>query len=159
MANGVQLSAAVPWWNARPRAPRALHTHLRALEEHGFDAAPTPVRLIPDGREQLAFIPGDVALPPFPRWVMTETALRSVGTLPRRLHEASAAIAVDTSVEWPRDLADPEGGPTLCHNDGCPENVVFRDGRAAALVDFDLAAPGRPPVGRRHDRPLLGSSA
>lgn len=32
----------------------------------------------------------------------------------------------------------------LCHNDVCPENVVFRDGRAAALIDFDLAAPGRP---------------
>lgn len=31
----------------------------------------------------------------------------------------------------------------LCHNDVCPENVVFRDGRAAALIDFDLAAPGR----------------
>lgn len=32
----------------------------------------------------------------------------------------------------------------LCHNDVCPENVVFRDGRATALIDFDLAAPGRP---------------
>lgn len=32
----------------------------------------------------------------------------------------------------------------LCHNDVCPENVVFRDGHAAALIDFDLAAPGRP---------------
>lgn len=31
----------------------------------------------------------------------------------------------------------------LCHNDVCPENVVFRDGRAAALIDFDMAAPGR----------------
>jgi hypothetical protein len=36
------------------------------------------------------------------------------------------------------------GGTVLCHNDVCPENVVFRDGRAAALIDFDLAAPGRP---------------
>jgi thiamine kinase-like enzyme len=25
----------------------------------------------------------------------------------------------------------------------CPENVVFRDGRAVALLDFDVAAPGR----------------
>lgn len=32
----------------------------------------------------------------------------------------------------------------VCHNDVCLENVVFRDGRAAALIDFDLAAPGRP---------------
>jgi thiamine kinase-like enzyme len=26
----------------------------------------------------------------------------------------------------------------------CPENVVFRNGLAVALVDFDFAAPGRP---------------
>ena len=32
----------------------------------------------------------------------------------------------------------------LCHNDVCLENVVFRNGHAAALIDFDLAAPGRP---------------
>jgi len=127
-----------------PRNAYALHAYLRALKEHGFDAAPTPVGLTPDGREQLTFIPGDVALPPFPRWALTETALESVGSLLRRLHEASAAVAVDTRVEWPYNLADPEGGTTLCHNDMCPDNVVFRDGHAAALIDFDLAAPGRP---------------
>ncbi|MGH4033591.1 phosphotransferase enzyme family protein [Actinomycetota bacterium Odt1-20B] len=126
-----------------PRTARALHAHLLALEEHGFDAAPRPIRLTADGREQLTFIPGDVALPPFPHWVMTETALRSVGSLLRRLHDASAAIAVDARVDWPRSMADPAGGTMLCHNDVCPENVVFRDGRAAALIDFDLAAPGR----------------
>ncbi|MEU9454483.1 aminoglycoside phosphotransferase family protein [Streptomyces sp. NPDC048277] len=127
-----------------PRTARALHTHLLALREHGFDEAPMPVGLTADRREHLTFIPGDVALPPFPRWVMTQSALRSVGGLLRRLHEASAAITVDTGVEWPRDLSDPEGGTMLCHNDVCPENVVFRDGHAAALIDFDLAAPGRP---------------
>ncbi|MEU6379030.1 phosphotransferase [Streptomyces sp. NPDC046909] len=127
-----------------PRTARALHAHLLALEEQGFDAAPRPIRLTADGREQLTFLPGDVPLPPFPRWAMTETALSSVGSLLRRLHDASAAIAVDASAEWPRSLADPEGGTMLCHNDVCPENVVFRDGQAAALIDFDLAAPGRP---------------
>ncbi|PZH03070.1 aminoglycoside phosphotransferase [Streptomyces sp. NTH33] len=127
-----------------PRNARALHAYLHALKEHGFDAAPTPVGLTGDGREQLTFIPGEVALPPFPDWAMTKAALASVGSLLRRLHEAGAAIEVDTRVEWPRDLADPEGGTVLCHNDVCPDNVVFRDGRAAALIDFDLAAPGRP---------------
>ncbi|MFE3036591.1 phosphotransferase enzyme family protein [Streptomyces canus] len=126
-----------------PRTARALHAHLLALKAQGFDAAPRPIRLTADGREQLTFIPGDVALPPFPRWVMTDTALRSVGSLLRRLHDASAAIAVDACAEWPRSLADPEGGTMLCHNDVCPENVVFHDGRAKALIDFDLAAPGR----------------
>ncbi|MGW5498863.1 phosphotransferase [Streptomyces olivaceoviridis] len=127
-----------------PRNARALHACLLALKEHGFDGAPVPVGLTADGREQLTFVPGDVALPPFPDWAMTKAALASVGSLLRRLHEAGAAVAVDSRVEWPRDLADPEGGTMLCHNDVCPENVVFRDGRAAALIDFDLAAPGRP---------------
>ncbi|MFL5994281.1 MAG: phosphotransferase, partial [Streptomyces sp.] len=126
-----------------PRTARALHAHLLALEEHGFDAAPRPVDLTANGREQLTFIPGDVALPPFPGWAMTETALRSVGILLRRLHDAGSAIPVDACAEWPRSLADPAGGTMLCHNDVCPENVVFRDGRAAALIDFDMAAPGR----------------
>jgi aminoglycoside phosphotransferase (APT) family kinase protein len=126
-----------------PRNARALHAHLLALKEHGFDAAPTPVGLTADGREQLTFIPGEVALSPFPDWSMTSSALESVGSLLRRLHETSAAVVVDTRAEWPPDLADPEGGTMLCHNDVCPENVVFRDGCAAALIDFDLAAPGR----------------
>ncbi|MER5434306.1 phosphotransferase [Streptomyces sp. NPDC002588] len=127
-----------------PRNARALHAYLLALKEHGFDAAPTPVGLTEDGREQLTFIPGDVALPPFADWAMTKTALESVGSLLRRLHETSAAVEVDTRAGWPGGLADPEGGTMLCHNDVCPDNVVFRDGRAAALIDFDLAAPGRP---------------
>ena len=32
----------------------------------------------------------------------------------------------------------------ICHNDLFPENVVFRDGRVVALIDFAMAAPGRP---------------
>ncbi|MGW1027955.1 phosphotransferase [Streptomyces sp. NPDC002577] len=127
-----------------PRNARAVHAHLTALRQHGFDAVPSPVGLMADGREQLTFVPGDVALPPFPRWAMTATALESVGSLLRRLHEASAAVGFDASADWPRDLADPEGGTMLCHNDVCPENVVFHDGRATALIDFDFAAPGRP---------------
>lgn len=127
-----------------PTTAPALHAHLHALRRHGFDGVPLPVGLTPDGRERLTFVPGEVALPPFPPWALTESALASVGTLLRDLHAASAALPVDTGAAWPRDLADPEGGTILCHNDVCPDNVVFRDGRAAALIDFDLAAPGRP---------------
>jgi hypothetical protein len=45
---------------------------------------------------------------------------------------------------WSDELADPAGGPMICHNDVCLENVVFRNGRAVGLIDFDFAAPGRP---------------
>ena len=31
----------------------------------------------------------------------------------------------------------------ICHNDVCLENVVYRNGVAVGLLDFDFAAPGR----------------
>jgi aminoglycoside phosphotransferase (APT) family kinase protein len=61
----------------------------------------------------------------------------------RRFHDASRSFD-PTGSTWSRELADPAGGPIICHNDACLENVVFRDGSAVGLVDFDFAAPGRP---------------
>ncbi|WP_338697148.1 phosphotransferase [Streptomyces sp. Q6] len=132
----------------RPAPPHAaaLHAHLDGLRRRGFDGAPTSVRLSPDGRrEQVTYIPGEVALPPFPGWAMTDDALRSVGALLRRMHDAAREFPA--GVDWSGEFADPDArgaGLVLCHNDVCPENVVFRAGRAAALIDFDMAAPGRP---------------
>ena len=127
---------------AQPHAP-AIHRFLEALPRHGFTAAPRPVGLA-DGREQLTYVSGDVALMPYPTWSMTEAALASVGALLRRFHEASSAIALEPDVPWATDLADPRGGTILCHSDTCVENIVFRDGEAYGLIDFDMAAPARP---------------
>ncbi|QEW04917.1 phosphotransferase [Microbacterium lushaniae] len=127
-----------------PSTAQALHAHLLALRAHGFDGAPVPLALTGTGREQLTFLPGDIPLSPHTDDAMTESALASVGSLLRRLHEVSAAVSFDASARWPHLLSDPEGGAILCHNDVCPGNVVFRGGRAVALIDFDMAAPGRP---------------
>ncbi|WP_333771666.1 phosphotransferase enzyme family protein [Streptomyces sp. IBSBF 2435] len=130
----------------RPASRNAagVHAYLAALRDRGFDGAPVGAGLDGDGREQLTYVEGEVALPPFPAWAMTDDALVSVGRLLRRLHDAGAGVDIDPGAHWDRELADPAGGPVLCHNDVCPENVVFRGGRAVALIDFDLAAPGRP---------------
>ncbi|RKE17639.1 phosphotransferase [Streptomyces sp. TLI_171] len=128
---------------APPHAP-ALHGFLTALRAGGFAGAPVPVGRVTAGRERLEFVAGDVAVLPYPAWALGEDALVSVARLLRRWHEAAARTPFDTSAAWPAELADPEGGPLLCHNDVCVENTVFRAGRAAALIDFDLAAPGRP---------------
>ncbi|MFI1524509.1 phosphotransferase [Kitasatospora cineracea] len=127
-----------------PAHAGALHAFLTGLRAGGFPGAPLPAGPVADGRERLEFLPGDVALPPYPAWALSEDALVSVARLLRRWHAASARTPFDPAASWPADFADPEGGPLLCHNDVCPENVVFRSGRAAALIDFDFAAPGRP---------------
>ncbi|KDN87292.1 aminoglycoside phosphotransferase family protein [Kitasatospora cheerisanensis] len=130
----------------RPAPPQvaALHGFLTALRSGGFAGAPLPVGEPAGGREQLEFLPGDVAVLPYPEWALGEEALVSVGRLLRRWHRAAARTPFDGRAGWSRELADPAGGPLLCHNDVCVENVVFRGGAAAALIDFDLAAPGRP---------------
>ncbi|MFE9243755.1 phosphotransferase [Nocardiopsis sp. NPDC006938] len=123
----------------------ALHRYLTALSDHGFTGAPRPLGLYPgDGTEELTFVEGDVALPPFPAWSRTDDTVTSSARLLRRYHDAAARVPFDAGAAWPTALGDPEGGTVLCHNDPCLENLVFRGGAAAALIDFDLAAPGRP---------------
>ncbi len=122
----------------------ALHTFLTRLTKAGFTGAPTPLALHPDGREELTFIEGEVALPPFPAWALRDEVVPQAAALLRRYHDVAATIPLDPDVDWPTALADPEGGTILCHNDPCLENIVFRHDRATALIDFDLAAPGRP---------------
>ncbi len=121
-------------------AVSVLLSHLAAV---GF-RAPVPAGRAEDGRETFRWIEGDVPVPPYPEWSLTDGALASVGRLLRRYHEAARSFSPPAHAKWSDEVADPAGGPIVCHNDVCPENVVFRDGEAVALLDFDLAAPGRP---------------
>ncbi|MDO8364120.1 MAG: phosphotransferase [Actinomycetota bacterium] len=123
----------------------SIHRFLGALAAAGFDGASVPVGVDADGRERLQFVAGDVPLVPYPAWAQSDEALASVARLMRRFHDASAAVLVPAASDtWSDEMADPAGGPVVCHNDVCLENVVFRDGQAVALLDFDFAAPGRP---------------
>jgi len=129
----------------RPSSPHSasVHTFLRAVRHAGFEGVPRPVGIDEDGRERLVFIDGDVPVSPYPDWSQTDTALASVARLLRRLHDAARGFD-PAGLSWDDRLADPAGGMLVCHNDVCPENVVFRDGIAVALLDFEFAAPGRP---------------
>lgn len=122
-------------------AIRALLLHLEAV---GFAGAPRHLGHDEQGRDVLTFIDGSVPLPPYPAWSMTDSALIELAHLLRQLHTATATFDLEAVSGWSTEWADPLGGPVICHNDLFPENVVFRDGRVAALIDFDEVAPGRP---------------
>ena len=129
----------------RPSSPHSgsIHALLRAVRQAGFEGAPEPLGIDADGRERLVFIDGEVPVPPYPDWSQSDTALVSIATLLRGLHDAADGFDAQR-LTWDASLADPAGGTLVCHNDVCPENVVFRDGIAVALLDFEFAAPGRP---------------
>jgi hypothetical protein len=129
----------------RPASPHssAIAALLGHLESVGFRGAPRFLGFDEAGREMLSWIPGDVPLFPFPAWAMTDDALRSLARLLRAYHEAVEGFSLDAARSgWSTELAEPSGGDLVCHNDVCPENVVFRGGEAVALLDFDFAAPG-----------------
>jgi hypothetical protein len=134
----------------RPGGVRpAVRDLLLYLEAVGFEGAPRHLGVDEHGREILSFIEGEVPVPLYPAWAMTDRALADLGRLVRRFHEATASFVPPPDAEWAADWADPTGGrgapdAVIAHNDLFPENVVFRDGRIVALIDFAMAAPGRP---------------
>jgi hypothetical protein len=130
----------------RPSNPNTptIHTLLRHLRGVGFDGVPAPLGIDADGRERLEYIPGDVPYPPFPGWSQSDRALATTAALLRRFHDAQRGFVPPPGASWSDELADPQGGSVICHNDVCPENVVYRAATAVAFLDFDFAAPGRP---------------
>ncbi len=126
----------------RPTAPchRATHALLAHLSAVGFDGAPR-VLAVSTATEMLTYIDGHAAVPPLPADTLTDAALVSVAELLRRYHLAAASFD-PAGYRWPRPV--PAGFRTglVSHNDVHPANLVFRGGRAVALIDFDLAGPG-----------------
>jgi hypothetical protein len=127
----------------RPQAPHSASVHalLRHLASKGFEGAPRHLGGDSAGREVLSYVDGVVPIQPTPAWAWTDTALVSVADLLRRYH---LAVADFDPTPWPWRTRVPDRYRTglVSHNDPNLDNVVFRDGRAIALIDFDLASPG-----------------
>jgi hypothetical protein len=67
-----------------------------------------------------------------------------VGRLVRGLHDAVADFVLPPGQTWHFGSL---GGPPphlACHHDLSPKNTVFREGRAVAFIDWDLATPEAP---------------
>ena len=135
----------------RPVGPHSplVHALLAHLELVGFEGAPRFLGIDGSGREVLSYIDGEVAGRPRPPWIADETRLASVGRLVRAYDDAAASFASPPDALPDTLPDDPPGIPPapayppelIGHVDITPENVVFRDGHAHALIDFDLAKP------------------
>ena len=126
----------------------AVRRVLGHLESVGFAGAPRFRGVDAKNRDILDFVDGEVAGRPWPVWVADPERIASVARLVRAFDDAMAPLGVPSwasglrQAEVPGIPASIAGTPTfVAHLDVTPENVVFRDGRAAALIDFDLIRP------------------
>ena len=119
----------------------ATHALLQHLERVGFTGAPTFLGIDSQGREVLSYLRGETVTAPYPAWSMTDEALDSVAVLLRSYHEAVADFT-PTGLEWAEPVPPAYVSGLISHNDPNLDNVVFQDGVAVALIDFDLAGPG-----------------
>jgi hypothetical protein len=114
---------------------------LRYLEQAGFAGAPRVIGsgLSADGREMVSYVPG---MSPHPD-DDDEDAVAGVGTLLASLHAAAATFVPPPGAVWKpwfgRELPGP--APVIGHGDTGPWNIVARDGRPVALIDFEFAGP------------------
>lgn len=120
----------------RPPSPNAgfVQALLRHLEAVGFQGAPRHLGTDENGRELLSYVPGEV---PAHLGRYDDRTLAEAARLIRDYHDATATLFA-----LPAEQA---GVEVACHNDLSPCNVVFREGRPVALIDFDAAAPGSRP--------------
>ena len=135
----------------RPVGPHSplVHALLTHLESVGFEGAPRFLGIDGSGREVLSYIDGEVAGRPRPRWIADESRLVSVACLVRAYDDAAASFAPPPDASPDTKAPEPQGIPPapvyppelIGHVDITPENVIFRCGRAYALIDFDLAKP------------------
>jgi hypothetical protein len=123
------------------RTSPATHALLCHLTDIGFDGAPRFLGIDSQQREVLSYIPGTAVTPPYPDWALTDEALVSVAELLRAYHQAVRTFD-PTPYTWPSSPPESFKGELVSHNDPNLDNVVFRDGKAVALIDFDLASPG-----------------
>jgi hypothetical protein len=108
----------------RPPEPEHVRELLLWYERVGFDGAPRFLGYDEHGREMLSFIEGEPGFAPVPS---SDEVIVGVGQLLRRAHDAQ------------QDFAPP--GQVVAHMDLFWTNVIFRDGRPFALIDWELAHP------------------
>jgi hypothetical protein len=126
---------------AGPWTP-AVHALLRYLEVVGFEA-PRVIGTDEQGREILPFVQGEAhsgTIEPVPDRIVAEDHLVDAARLLRRYHDAVAGFVPPPDALW--RLTAPTEHELICHNDWSPWNALFRDGRLAMMLDWDLAGPG-----------------
>ncbi len=124
----------------------AVHALIRHVSAAGVASVPDLLGFDAGGREVYRFVPGQTVgdADPTPAAFVQPGLVAQVGAWLRSLHDASATFPA-SGREWRRGRLRRGPGSVICHNDISPNNIVVdAAGSLAAVLDWDMAAPGNP---------------
>jgi hypothetical protein len=136
----------------RPTGPwtPAVHALLAHLHSAGLDAIPEVLGIDDEGREVLTYIPGEAIgdAVSWPEWAADDDLLFEVGQWLRRFHDRVASFRPSGVMRWRNTERTLGPREIVCHHDVAPYNWVVGlvAGRPSlrAVIDWDMAGPGRP---------------
>lgn len=116
---------------------------LNHLETVGFTASPRHRGYDEEGRQVLTFLPGEDG-PVSWGYLHSDDGLASMARLLRDYHDAVRDYVPAPDALWADTSGPPGPGQLLCHGDFAPWNLVWRDGRAVGIFDWDFVRPAEP---------------
>jgi hypothetical protein len=130
----------VVYRSSKPQSKTVLNL-LKFLDGIGFTKSPRPIGdgFAPDGREMLEYIEGESPQP----FAWSNEATFQIGELLNQLHTVTSEWTPPLDACWrPWFLREMTGERRVIgHGDLAPWNILAKDGRPVAFIDWDNAGP------------------
>jgi hypothetical protein len=128
----------------RPTGPwtPAVHELLTYLHDEGLRGIPVLHGTDDAGREVLEYVEGRGV--PIDREIVLDTVLEEAVVWLRDFHDLVEGFRPDGVRPWRQGDAELAPGQVICHNDPGAYNWIIQSGHFVAMIDWDMAGPGRP---------------
>ncbi len=131
----------------RPTGPwtPAVHEYLEWLQAEGLGGIPHVSGIDEQGREIVSYVEGRSV--PVDDEIVLDNVLVEAVTWLRDFHDLAQDFQPDGPRRWRQTGEEPvELAPdqVICHNDPGAYNWIIQSGRFVAMIDWDLAGPGKP---------------
>lgn len=119
----------------------AVHDLMRWLEAEGLGGVPRVQGFDDDGREVVTYIEGRGVQPDAE--VVLDDVLVGAVTWLREFHDLVESYRPEGPVQWRSGLRELGPDEIICHLDPGVYNWIIQSGQFVAMIDWDLAGPGR----------------
>ena len=128
----------------RPTGPwtPAVHELLDHLRQNGLRGIPDVLGIDDKGRESLSYVEGRGVDPE--KEVVLDNVLEEAVTWLREYHDIVEEFRPDGPRVWRQAEGELADDQLICHNDPGSYNWIIQGGHFVAMIDWDLAGPGKP---------------